>query len=318
MRKEATTAAGFAGRVQAADGTLHRVSQSQSPQYLYEPVQHPIGAEACLQQLHEAVEGLYHSEEADGGARAKACSVSIDGLSLAETLVANTAADGVAAMQNAAHLLLQAASQLESQRAQLLEHIQASKISTQAQMQLAHLVSAVPAGVQRDAMLSQLENRVSLQQKLDVAIQSVHHVASVTAQANGIQEATHNVCGADVSCPSELASLSLSPLSHNPNADYTDEPVPQGLIASHCCVSMCLCSHCVSHCVAAVYLSLHTHIHSLSRVLVVMMKSKELKTKIYSHAHSLILSHCVCDEACAVQVHRSELIHLLFPLDSVP
>ena len=33
-----------------------------------------------------------------------------------------------------------------------------------------------------------------------------------------------------------------------------------------------------------------THIHSLSPVLVVMMKSKELKTKIYSHAHSLILS----------------------------
>ena len=32
--------------------------------------------------------------------------------------------------------------------------------------------------------------------------------------------------------------------------------------------------------------------HSLSPVLIVMMKSKELKTKIYSHAHSLILSPC--------------------------
>ena len=31
-------------------------------------------------------------------------------------------------------------------------------------------------------------------------------------------------------------------------------------------------------------------IHTLSPVLVVMMKSKKLKTKIYSHAHSLILS----------------------------
>ena len=37
----------------------------------------------------------------------------------------------------------------------------------------------------------------------------------------------------------------------------------------------------------------HTHIHSPSRVLVVMMKSKEFKTKIYSHAHSLIL-HLTC------------------------
>ena len=34
----------------------------------------------------------------------------------------------------------------------------------------------------------------------------------------------------------------------------------------------------------------HTHIHSLSLVLVVMMEAKEFKTKIYSHAHSLILS----------------------------
>ena len=34
----------------------------------------------------------------------------------------------------------------------------------------------------------------------------------------------------------------------------------------------------------------HTGIHSLSLVLVVMMKSKELKTKIYSHADSLIHS----------------------------
>ena len=34
------------------------------------------------------------------------------------------------------------------------------------------------------------------------------------------------------------------------------------------------------------------HIHSPSPVLVVMLKSKEFKTKIYSHAHSLILSHC--------------------------
>ena len=31
----------------------------------------------------------------------------------------------------------------------------------------------------------------------------------------------------------------------------------------------------------------YTHIHSLSLVLVVMMKSTEFKTKIYSHAHSL-------------------------------
>ena len=31
-------------------------------------------------------------------------------------------------------------------------------------------------------------------------------------------------------------------------------------------------------------------VHSLSHVLVVMMKSKELKTKINSHAHPLILS----------------------------
>ena len=34
----------------------------------------------------------------------------------------------------------------------------------------------------------------------------------------------------------------------------------------------------------------HTHIHSLSLVHVIMMNSKELKTKIYSHAHSPILS----------------------------
>ena len=36
----------------------------------------------------------------------------------------------------------------------------------------------------------------------------------------------------------------------------------------------------------------HTHIHSLSLVLVAVMKSKVLKTKT-SHAHSLILSHCI-------------------------
>ena len=40
---------------------------------------------------------------------------------------------------------------------------------------------------------------------------------------------------------------------------------------------------------ASLYL-LHIHIHSLSPVLVGMIKSKELKTKIYSHAHSLILA----------------------------
>ena len=38
------------------------------------------------------------------------------------------------------------------------------------------------------------------------------------------------------------------------------------------------------------------HTHLLSPVLVVMMKSKELKTKIYSHAHSLILSTSLCRE----------------------
>ena len=38
------------------------------------------------------------------------------------------------------------------------------------------------------------------------------------------------------------------------------------------------------------------HTHLLSPVLVVMMKSQELKTKIYSHAHSLIL--CVSQPLC--------------------
>ena len=41
---------------------------------------------------------------------------------------------------------------------------------------------------------------------------------------------------------------------------------------------------------AADYLVDQLHIHSLSPVRVVMMKSKELKTKIYSHADSLTLS----------------------------
>ena len=44
-------------------------------------------------------------------------------------------------------------------------------------------------------------------------------------------------------------------------------------------------------CVIALALSLSLiHTHSLSLLLVVMMQSKELKNKIYSHPHSLILS----------------------------
>ena len=56
------------------------------------------------------------------------------------------------------------------------------------------------------------------------------------------------------------------------------------------------------------------HIHSLSPVLVVMMKSKELKTKIYSHAHSLILYLTVClSHWCCSLTHcgpLSRCVHL--------
>ena len=37
-------------------------------------------------------------------------------------------------------------------------------------------------------------------------------------------------------------------------------------------------------------LTTHSHIHSLSLLLVAMMRSKKLQATIYSHAHSLILS----------------------------
>ena len=70
------------------------------------------------------------------------------------------------------------------------------------------------------------------------------------------------------------------------------------------CDTASQCVHAVSACWTGFWLSfsLHTlpfsltltfsltHIHSLSPVLVVMMESKELNTKIYSHAHSLVLS----------------------------
>ena len=46
------------------------------------------------------------------------------------------------------------------------------------------------------------------------------------------------------------------------------------------------------------------HTHSLSPVLVVMMKSKELKTKIYSHAHSLIHSLTLSDSLSDCSVCR--------------
>ena len=63
------------------------------------------------------------------------------------------------------------------------------------------------------------------------------------------------------------------------------------------CLTVCLSvslpirlpSHCLSVCLFHC-LSLASLTHSLSLVLVVMMKSKELKTKIYSHADSQILS----------------------------
>ena len=54
-----------------------------------------------------------------------------------------------------------------------------------------------------------------------------------------------------------------------------------------------------------------THIHSLSPVLVVMMKSKELKTKIY-HAHSLILSlWSICSSASLTHSHTHHHWYLL-------
>ena len=51
-------------------------------------------------------------------------------------------------------------------------------------------------------------------------------------------------------------------------------------------------------------LTLHAHIHSLSLVLVFMMKAKEFKTKIYSRAHSLILSlsHTLSSALCIILV----------------
>ena len=52
----------------------------------------------------------------------------------------------------------------------------------------------------------------------------------------------------------------------------------------------------------------HTHIHSLSFVLVAVMKSKELKTKIYPHAHSLILSPQLSFPTIPVYTHTHTLI----------
>ena len=51
---------------------------------------------------------------------------------------------------------------------------------------------------------------------------------------------------------------------------------------------------------------LHTHIHSPSLALVVMMKLKELKTKNYSHAHSLIHTHS------HAQSHAHSFAHSFF------
>ena len=79
---------------------------------------------------------------------------------------------------------------------------------------------------------------------------------------------------------------------------------------SHCVpLTGSLCPSRPSHCLTSLCPS------HLSLALVVMMKPKELKTKIYSQAHSLILSlcltvsislsHCVCDRY--VEGHRPAL-----------
>ena len=57
-------------------------------------------------------------------------------------------------------------------------------------------------------------------------------------------------------------------------------------------------------CIFVHTLTITHYVHSLLLVLVVMTKSKEFKTKIYSHAHSLILSNgawrCCCGSLAVV------------------